>query len=267
MIRRRPQPGYEGRGPGGLPGAWQQGLTQEISAELAISAQAAGKLIGTGYALARLPGTAAALDAGIICGLKASIIAEVTGPLDDAQAREADRRAAPKLPGKTPGQVRDLIRRIVIAVDPEGARRRREDAQREQARVEFWQDEVTGTANLAGFALPTDEALIASQRIQDRALAYKQARIFPGATMDLLRVRAYIDLLLARDARQTTPAAPADGAPPDGACEGEGGHDGGGPAADSPGRATARPAERPRRAGPRRAPRTAPLPGWPPAST
>ena len=114
LIGRRPQPGFEGRGPGGLPGAWQDGLTQEISAELAISAQAAGKLTGTAYALARLPGTAAALEAGIISGLKAPIIAEVTGPLDDTQAAEAGRRAAARLAGKTPGQVRDLVRRIVL---------------------------------------------------------------------------------------------------------------------------------------------------------
>jgi hypothetical protein len=107
--------------------------------------------------------------------------------------------------------VKELIRRAVIAVDPEGARRRREEAQREHARVEFWQDEVTGTANLAGFFLPTDEALMANQRIQARALAYKRARAFPGAAMDLLRVRAYIDILLGRDARDTMPADSPDG--------------------------------------------------------
>src|SRR5260370_25976984 len=80
MIRRRPQPGCGGRGPGGLPGAWQDGLTQEISAELAISAPAAGKLTGTAYALARLPGTAAALEAGTIGGLQAALIDAVTRP-------------------------------------------------------------------------------------------------------------------------------------------------------------------------------------------
>ncbi len=214
MIRRRPQPGYEGSGPAGLPGACQDGLTQEVSAELAISASAADKLITTAYELARLPETAAALEAGVISGYKASLIAAATGPLDDEHAAEADRRAAPKLAGKTPGQIKDLIRRTVIAVDPEGARRRREEAQREQGRVEFWQDEINGTANLAGFGLPTDEALIANQRIQDRAVAYKRARVLPGAAMDLLRVRAYIDLLLGRDARDTILAdSAADGAP------------------------------------------------------
>ncbi len=55
MIRRRPQPGTGGRGPGGLPGAYQDGLTQEISAELSISAPAADKLITTAHELARLP--------------------------------------------------------------------------------------------------------------------------------------------------------------------------------------------------------------------
>src|SRR5258708_9305036 len=108
MIRRRPQPGTGGRGPGGLPGAWQDGLTQEIAAELAISAPAADKLITTAYELARLPGTAAALQAGVISGYKASLITAATSPLDDGQAAEADRRAAANLAGKTPRQIRDL---------------------------------------------------------------------------------------------------------------------------------------------------------------
>ncbi|MBV9379755.1 MAG: DUF222 domain-containing protein, partial [Streptosporangiaceae bacterium] len=210
LIRRHPQPGLEGRGPGGLPGAWARGLAQQISAELAISARAAGKLLDTAHALARLPETAHALDTGAISGHKASIIAEATGPLTDTQAAEADRRAAPKLAGKAPGEVREIIHRIVIAVDPDGARRRREQAQREHARVEFWQDAANGTANLAGFALPTDEGLMCNQAIQDRALAYKKARVFPGHPMDLLRIRAYIDLLLGRDARDAM-TAPADG--------------------------------------------------------
>jgi Domain of unknown function (DUF222) len=210
LIARRAQPGTEGRGPGGLPGPWQPSLAQEISAELAISARAADTLLATSYALARLPETAAALETGVISGHKAQILAAATGPLDDCLAAEADRRAAPKLVGKTPGQVTDMIRRVVIAVDPAGARRRREQAQREHARVELWQDEVNGTANLAGFGLPTDEALMANQRIRDRALAYRRTRVFPGSGMDLLRVRAYIDILLGRDARGTMPAASTD---------------------------------------------------------
>ncbi|MBV9856207.1 MAG: DUF222 domain-containing protein [Streptosporangiaceae bacterium] len=204
-----PPPGAGGPGPVGLPAAWARGLAQQLSAELAISAHAADTLLDTAYALARLPHTARALDTGIISGHKAQIIAAATSPLDDAQAAEADRRAAPKLAGKTPGEIREVIRRIVIAVDPDGAKRRREQAQREHARVEFWQDALTGTANLAGFALPTDEGLMCNQRIQDRALAYKKAKVFPDSPMDLLRIRAYIDLLLGRDARETTPAGAA----------------------------------------------------------
>ena len=53
-----------------------------------------------------------------------------------------------QLAGKTPGQVAALIARAVVQVDPDGAAKRREQAQREQARVRSWHEHA-GTAALA----------------------------------------------------------------------------------------------------------------------
>jgi hypothetical protein len=193
LIRRRGLPGYEPARPGDLPGAWQEGLTQEVSCQLGISLRAADALIGLAAELdTRLVLTREALQAGVISLAKAKIIAEAAAVLDDAHAAVAETLIADQLAGRTPGQVAALIARAVVTVDPEGARKRREQAQREDARVRFWREHA-GTAALAGFGLPPDAALAASQHIQDRALAYRAAGA--AGTLDQLRVRAFLDAL------------------------------------------------------------------------
>ena len=72
LIRRRAQPGYEPAEPGGLPSAWQEGLTQEVSNQLGVSARAAEGLIGLAADLdTRLVLTREALEAGVISLTKA----------------------------------------------------------------------------------------------------------------------------------------------------------------------------------------------------
>jgi hypothetical protein len=207
LIGHRAQPGYEPSAPGALPGVWQPGLTQEVSNELGISLRAADALIGLAATLhTRLPQAGAALDAGVLSLAKARIIAEATSVLDDEQAAAAEALIAGRWAGKTPGQIAKMIAWAVVKTDPGGARKRREKAEREDARVRFWR-EYAGTAALAAFGLPADEALAANQRIQDRALHYKAARV-PG-TLDQLRVRAFLDIINGTDSR------PAPGTTPD----------------------------------------------------
>ena len=79
-------------------------------------------------------------------------------------------------------------------MDPDGAAKRRQHAEREEARVRFWRDNG-GACALAAFGLPTDAALAANDAINDRAAAYKAAKLRPGARMDQLRVLAFLDLL------------------------------------------------------------------------
>jgi hypothetical protein len=228
LIRRRAQPGYEPARPGALPSAWQDGLTQEVSNQLGISLRAADGLIALAADLdTRLPRTREALDAGVISLAKARIIAEATAVLDDQGAAAAEALVAGQLAGQTPGQVAALIARAVVRVDPDGAEKRRERAQREQARVRFWREHA-GTAALAAFGLPPDEGLAANQHLQDQALAYKAAGI-PG-TMDQLRVRAFLDAI--NGTSTLPPASPAAASPaaatPDAASPDDTGHDSGG---------------------------------------
>jgi hypothetical protein len=198
LIRRRARPGIRGQdipAHGDLPDAWEEGLDHEISAALAISLPAADKLVGLAWDLqARLPGVGAKLADGTIDLLKARIIADELSVLDDEQAALAEKLILGELAGKTPGQVGRLAAQAECTVDPDGARKRRERAERDEARVRFWRDHG-GAAALAGYGLPTDAALAAHASVNARAEEYKAAGAGPGATMDQLRVLAYLDLL------------------------------------------------------------------------
>ncbi len=234
LIRRRAVPGLGPEQPGGLPQAWQPYLTEEVALELGISKRAADMLIDLAWMLeARLPRTGAALDAGVISAGKARIIAEETGVLADADAGAAEALIAGQLAGRTHGQVARLIARAVVKVDPDGARKRREKAQQEDARVAFWREQA-GTAALAGFGLPPDQALAANQHIQDKALQYRAWGI-PG-TVDQLRVLAFLDALNGTDARrrypQADPGSDTGAGPGDGQQGQPGGPGGGGPDRD-----------------------------------
>src|SRR6516162_340611 len=234
LIRRRARPGIRGRAApahGDLPDAWQEGLDHEVSAGLGISLPAADRLTGLAWQLqARLPGIGGKLAGGTIDLLKARIIAGELSVLDDERAAEAEKLILGKLAGKTPGQVGRLAAQAACTVDPEGARKRRERAERDEARVRFWRDHG-GAAALAGYGLPTDAALAAHANVNARAEEYKAAGAGPGATMDQLRVLAYLDLLnsisaAARIARAAGAAQddsdPETSQPPDRASGGDG---------------------------------------------
>jgi len=110
---------------------------------------------------ARLPGTAAALEAGMITRYKAEIIARATALLDDAEARAAEAKVLDRAARLTPGGLRAAIAAAVMEVAPEKARERREQAARD-ARVERWAED-SGNAALMGCELPPDEVLAADQ--------------------------------------------------------------------------------------------------------
>jgi Domain of unknown function (DUF222) len=197
LLRRRARPGLVGAPPvhGDLPDRWEEGAAHEVSAALKISMRSADNLTVFAWDLqARLPGIGAALAAGILTPLKARIISDELKVLDDEQAAQAEKLILDRLDGQTPAQLGRLAAQVVCAVDPDGAARRREHAEREEARVAFWRDNG-GACALAAFGLPTDAALAANDAISDRAAAYRTAKVRPDARMDQLRVLAFLDLL------------------------------------------------------------------------
>jgi hypothetical protein len=89
-------------------------------------------------------------------------------------------------------------------VAPGKARKRREAAARD-ARVERWPED-SGNAALAGRELPAAEVLAADQRVTAWAKELKRAGL--DGSMDELRARAFLDLLLGVDSRLPDPGAP-----------------------------------------------------------
>ena len=197
LLRRRARPGLGGGPPvhGDLPDQWDEGAGHEVSAALAISLRSADNLTAFAWDLqARLPGIGAALADGTLTPLKARIISDELKVLDDEHAAQAEKLILDQLDGQTPAQLGRLAAHAVVMVDPDGAARRRQHAEREEARVRFWRDNG-GACALAAFGLPTDAALAANDAINDRAAAYKSAKLRPDARMDQLRVLAFLDIL------------------------------------------------------------------------
>src|SRR5271166_5638373 len=202
LIRRRPATPRNHATRAGKAAPWDNYCADELAVVLAISRNSAERMLAVADDLAtRLPQTRRALSDGVISWYKAQVIAEATRVLNDEDATAAEALVLPTLEGKTPAQIRAAIARAVLKVNPEASRKRREEALKD-ARVELWREDA-GTAALCGFHLPPDEALAADQAITALALQLKAAGC-PGA-MDQLRVRAYLDILLGKDTRQSLP--------------------------------------------------------------
>jgi Domain of unknown function (DUF222) len=158
----------------------------------------ADELLGTaGHLDSHLPGTRAALRDGIVSLGKARIIAAASGLLDEAGARAAEQEVLDRAGRLTPGSLRAAIARAVMEAAPDKARKRRETAAR-FARVERWAED-SGNAALAGRELPPAEVLAADERITARTRELKAAGL--EGSMDELRARAYLDLLVGQDSR------------------------------------------------------------------
>jgi hypothetical protein len=159
LIRRRPGTHGDRATCSGIPASWGKFCADEVAVALSISRWAAERTTAVARDLATcLPATNRALGEGVIDAYKAQVIAEATRVLDDAATAEAEALVfATGVAGKTPGQIRALIARAVLKADPAGAKKRREQAQRD-ARVELWREDA-GTAAICGFGLPPDAAL------------------------------------------------------------------------------------------------------------
>jgi hypothetical protein len=198
FIRRHPEAGCEPREPGQLPERWDEFAVDELRVLLAESKAAAERLMDRAKDLAfRLPGTMALFRSGKLRQSKVTIIVDVTAPLDEDESRAAEERVLGRAARLTPGGLRHAVAQAVMDVAPGKARKRREDA-RKDARVERWAED-SGNAALMGRELPPDEVLAADQRITARAHELRQGGL--AGDMDVLRARAYLDLLLGKDSR------------------------------------------------------------------
>jgi hypothetical protein len=145
----------------------------------------------------RLPVTFAALGAGKLYPVHVKIIEEATGILSDEDAAIADAELAEAAQSKTYGELRRAATRLVLKLDPEAVRKRKEQARR-GATVRSFRE------------MPSVEVLASMQHVEDRARALRDAGV-PGSWEEL-KVRATLDLLQERDSRPAADAGPAVGA-------------------------------------------------------
>ena len=210
LMRRRPAPGCVLEGPARMPEAWDEFTASELTAVLAVSRWDADAMLALAYDLeVKLPGTKAAFTDGILSEAKAEIIARATLVLDPVEARAAEALVLGRAGRLTPAGLRSAIARAVIEVAPDKAARRREQAARD-ARVERWA-EASGNEGLAGRELPPAQVLAADQKITYWARQLKKAGL--DGSMDELRARAYLDLLLGTDSRPRQDAPAGNGEP------------------------------------------------------
>jgi hypothetical protein len=179
----------------------------ELAFELHLTPlSAAGQMDYATTVATRLPQTFAALAAGRIHPVHLRIIEDETRILSDEDAATADKHLAQATPGMTFGEVRSAAHKLVLKLDPEAVRKRKEAGKR-QTHVRPFR-ENSGNAGMVARELPSDEVLASWQHVEQRALDLRAAGL-PGSLREL-RVRAYLDLLQERDSRDQ----PADTQPP-----------------------------------------------------
>jgi hypothetical protein len=198
FIRRRAEPDCGTDARSGMPAMWDEFAVDELRMLLAEHRGAAEDLMSRSHDLAvKLPGTMGLFRAGRLPESRVKIIAYATAPLDPAEARAAEDLVLGRAGRLTPGGLRHAIAQAVMDVAPEKARKRREAAARD-ARVQRWAED-SGNAALMGRELPPAEVLAADQRITAWAHELRNAGL--EGSMDELRARAYLDLLLGKDSR------------------------------------------------------------------
>jgi Domain of unknown function (DUF222) len=195
LVRREDKPWLPTDRHVDQPDPWSESLTHELALALAASAGSADRTEWLAWELGtRLTKIDALLTEGTLTYGKAKAVAEAFQHLSDADAAHAEALILGRLAGKTHLQVMRLAALAASKVDPEGDARRRKNAEKQSARVRLWREQ-SGAAALAGFDLPTDEALAAHANVCARAEQYKSSGAFPGEKLDQLRAMSYLDLL------------------------------------------------------------------------
>jgi uncharacterized membrane protein YgcG len=164
----------------------------EVRVALCWTRRAAGEQLTLALdVVERLPDVYAALRAGDIDIPRARVFCDVLSVLPEDVARDAAARVLPFAVGLTTGQLRVRLLRLVITIDPDAARKRRDRSVTDRRLDHGLLPE--GTAYLGGTNLPVERAAAASARID--AVARAARRGGDVRTLDQLRADTFLDLL------------------------------------------------------------------------
>jgi hypothetical protein len=146
----------------------------EVRAALMLTRRAAEAQFELAYDLmTRLPAVHAAMDAGCLDEPRARVLSEWTAELSGEQARAVCESLLVRVSKLTTGQLIEQIKRMAIAIDPDWARRRYEQAVSERKVVGYRNPD--GSATLSGLNLPVERVAAACGHIDGLAKAAKHA--------------------------------------------------------------------------------------------
>ena len=197
LVRRREAQSAELRNPH-LAGH----VTEEIAAALTLTGRSAAVLHADALGLARLPQVHDHLAAGRIDTAKAAVFTRELAVLPETAASAIAAKVLPEAPWLTTGQLRALLRRQILAHDPEAGERRKTQAAAD-AEVSVWA-EASGNAGLAGRELPEADVLAADRRLT--SLARWLSDRGAAGTLDQLRAAVFIKLLAGGSVQSLLPA-------------------------------------------------------------
>jgi hypothetical protein len=168
----------------------------ELACALTWTANAAGKQLWFAMdLLKRLPAVHAALLAGSIDQPKAWIFSEVLLPVEaDEEARRIAELVLPAAADLTTAELARKLRRLIVQVDPEAAKRRAERS-KQGRRVESGVD-AAGTGWVNAYGLPIERTAAAMERLD--ALARAARNHGDPRSIDQLRADTFLDLLEGR---------------------------------------------------------------------
>jgi hypothetical protein len=191
------------RGASGSSRAGEQ-VSADLALALTLTGRSADALLCLARDLGRLPAARAGLFRGQIDRAKAVVFAAELAAVSDTVAAAIAMALIRAAAGMTTGQLRAELRALVMALEPDAARRQAERGKAE-ARVETWQ-EGSGNWGVAGRELPAADAISADKRLTAIARALKEA----GAqgNLDQLRAAVFVALLTGRNPETLLPAGP-----------------------------------------------------------
>ena len=163
---------------------------EELGFAMTASAYSAGLLLDmAANIVGRLPATLAGMAAGVIDRDRARVISNATIHLPDELAAEADKILADAAPDLRVADLQAKAARLESRLDPEGVRRRRDEA-RHDRRVELRRED-SGAACLAGRELDPAEAIAGKASIDAEAVRLRNAGL-PG-TLAQIRAAVLLD--------------------------------------------------------------------------
>ncbi|HEY9476095.1 MAG TPA: DUF222 domain-containing protein [Mycobacteriales bacterium] len=167
-------------------------VADEIALELCVGRQAAENRVAQAVEMTtRTPAVLHALESGTVDLYRARIITDATYRLDDATAARVAAHVVDRAAGRDASQVRRIVRRAVLRLDPDGAQRRHERARAGRAVVLTPQED--GMAELVAL-LPAEQATAVYRRVDALARGSRLPGDERGA--DARRADAFVALLL-----------------------------------------------------------------------